>query len=150
MFCKNCGERIDDNALACPRCGTSTAVNPAQPPYQPPSYQQTQFQQPPYQQQPQYQQYQQYQTTPADDNPNFGWSLLGFCFPIVGLILFLVWKDQKPLTAKSMIKAAIIGFVLFNIIPIIIGVIVAIFGGGTSYISHYTYHITNFVLPFLS
>ena len=41
-------------------------------------------------------------TTPAVvDNGGFGWGVLGCCVPIVGLILFLVWKDTKPKTAKS-------------------------------------------------
>ena len=35
------------------------------------------------------------------DNGGFGWGLLGCCVPIVGLILFLVWKDNKPKTAKA-------------------------------------------------
>ena len=38
---------------------------------------------------------------PVVDNGGFGWGLLGCCLPIVGLILFLVWKDQKPKTAKA-------------------------------------------------
>ena len=29
------------------------------------------------------------------------WGLLGCCVPIVGLVLFLVWKDTKPKTAKA-------------------------------------------------
>lgn len=41
-------------------------------------------------------------TTPAViDNGGFGWGLLGCCIPVVGLILFLVWKDTKPKTAKA-------------------------------------------------
>ena len=41
-------------------------------------------------------------TTPAVvDNGGFGWGILGCCVPIVGLILFLVWKDTKPKTAKA-------------------------------------------------
>lgn len=35
------------------------------------------------------------------DNGGFGWGLLGCCIPIVGLVLFLVWKDTKPKTAKA-------------------------------------------------
>lgn len=35
------------------------------------------------------------------DNGGFGWGLLGCCVPLVGLILFLVWKDTKPKTAKA-------------------------------------------------
>lgn len=37
----------------------------------------------------------------VNDNGGFGWGLLGCCIPIVGLILFLVWKDTKPKTAKA-------------------------------------------------
>lgn len=29
------------------------------------------------------------------------WTLLGCCIPIVGIILWLIWKDTKPVTAKS-------------------------------------------------
>ena len=35
------------------------------------------------------------------DNGGFGWGVLGCCIPIVGLVLFLVWKDTKPKTAKA-------------------------------------------------
>ena len=37
----------------------------------------------------------------VDDTGGFGWGLLGCCIPIVGLILFLVWKDSKPKTSKA-------------------------------------------------
>lgn len=35
------------------------------------------------------------------DNGGFSWGLLGCCIPVAGLILFLVWKDTKPKTAKA-------------------------------------------------
>lgn len=35
------------------------------------------------------------------DSGSFGWTLLGCCIPLVGLILFLVWKDQKPRSSKA-------------------------------------------------
>ena len=37
----------------------------------------------------------------ANDTGNIGWGLLGCCIPVVGLILYLVWKDSKPKTAKK-------------------------------------------------
>ena len=37
---------------------------------------------------------------PVMDNGGFGWGLLGFCFPVIGLILFLVWKDSRPVTSR--------------------------------------------------
>ncbi len=38
--------------------------------------------------------------------------ILGFLFPIVGLILFFVWRKNKPSAAKVSIIAAAISFVL--------------------------------------
>lgn len=50
--------------------------------------------------------------TNVDDKGGFLWGLLGCCIPIVGLILFLVWKDNKPKTAKSAGIGAIVGVVV--------------------------------------
>ena len=43
-----------------------------------------------------------------DDNGGFGWGILGCCIPIVGLILYLVWNDIKPNTAKAAGMVALI------------------------------------------
>ena len=37
----------------------------------------------------------------SDDTGSIGWGLLGCCIPIVGLILFLVWRDTKPKNSKA-------------------------------------------------
>lgn len=42
------------------------------------------------------------------DNGGFSWGLLGCCLPVVGLILFLIWRDTKPVTAKSVGIGAIV------------------------------------------
>ena len=47
-----------------------------------------------------------------ESGSQFGWGLLGFLIPIVGLILFLVWKDKKPYASKAAGIGALIGFVL--------------------------------------
>ena len=68
-------------------------------------------------------------TAPAVvDNGGFGWGLLGYCLPIVGLILFLVWKDTKPKTAK----AAGIGALVSVIIAVVYYVIMLVLGVGLS------------------
>ena len=57
------------------------------------------------------------------DNGGFLWGLLGFCVPVVGLILFLIWKDEKPLTAKAAGIGALISVgvgILYYIIVIIV------------------------------
>ena len=60
------------------------------------------------------------------DNGGFWWGALGCCVPIVGLILFLVWKDTTPKTAKAAGKGALISVIIsvvYYLLMIIIGVI---------------------------
>lgn len=68
----------------------------------------------------------------ANDSSSFGFALLGFCIPLVGLILYLVWKDSSPLKAKSAGKGAlisvIISVVFYLIYAIIIGVTIGMGG----------------------
>ena len=61
------------------------------------------------------------QTPQAADNGGFLWGLLGFCIPLVGLILFLVWKDTKPRTGKGALVSVICG-VVFYVLMFIIGI----------------------------
>lgn len=50
------------------------------------------------------------QKDPPVDNGGFCWTALGCCIPIAGLILFLVWKDTKPNTAKAAGIGALVSF----------------------------------------
>lgn len=100
MFCKNCGQEIDDNAVICPHCGVS-----------------------------------QKETPEVVDNEGFLWSLLGCCIPIVGLILFLVWHDTKPKTAKAAGIGALVSVgiaILWYVLVAVIGI-----GAGFSAINYY-------------
>lgn len=71
------------------------------------------------------------ETKPAVvDKGGFGWGLLSCCIPIVGLILFLVWKDTKPKTAKSAGIGAIVGVIIgiiYYIIVVALGVGIGLF-----------------------
>lgn len=73
---------------------------------------------PPYYQYP----YGQQPYPQQEDRPSAGFHVLAFFFPIVGLILYLVWKDQKPRCAHAIGKWALIGFIA-NTILIIIGIV---------------------------
>ncbi len=53
-----------------------------------------------------------YSQAPTNDTGSFSWALLGFCIPIVGLILYLVWKDSQPLNAQAAGKGALISVVI--------------------------------------
>lgn len=101
MYCNNCGKEIDDYAVACPHCGAATK-NTVTPNEQ-----------------------------PLDDNGGLGWGLLGCCIPLAGLILFLIWKDTKPRTAKAAGIGALVSVgisVVYYIIIMIAGVSLGIAG----------------------
>ena len=83
-FCKNCGNQLADGVSFCPNCGTAQNAAPVQ-----------------------------NVNAPAPvDNGGFWWGVLGCCVPVVGLILFLVWKDTKPKTAKSAGKGALVSVII--------------------------------------
>lgn len=44
-----------------------------------------------------------------EDSGSIGWAVLGFFIPIVGLVLFLVWKNTKPQCAKMAGIGALVG-----------------------------------------
>ena len=85
MFCKNCGSQIDDNAVACPHCGTATD-----------NFNMNRGVAPSY-----------------NDAPSAGFAVLCFFFPVVGLILYLVWHNTMPMRARSCGKGALIGVILY-------------------------------------
>ena len=65
------------------------------------------------------------ETKPAVvDNGGFGWGVLGCCIPIVGLILFLIWKDTKPKSAKAAGVGALVSvccYVVFYLLAAVSG-----------------------------
>lgn len=71
------------------------------------------------------------------DAPSIGFAILGFFIPLIGLILYLVWKDKTPLKAKSAGKGALIGFcvgvVACIVYAVILGSLIGTLLGGMSY-----------------
>ena len=68
----------------------------------------------------------------VEDKGGFLWGLLGCCVPIAGLILFLIWKDTKPNTAKAAGIGALISVgiaIVYYIIIAIVGVSIFSMGG---------------------
>lgn len=120
MYCRNCGAQIDNQAVMCPKCGT--AQQPTVPPNN--GYTQPNNMYPP-----------NYNMQPPADTGNIGWAVLGFFFPIVGLVLYLVWKDEKPFTAKAAGKGALVSVIanvaLFFLI-VFFWILIAIFAIGIS------------------
>lgn len=83
-YCKNCGSEISEFANNCPECGAPQEKKQA--PAQSGSY--------------------------GLDNPSFGWGLLAFCLPLVGIILYFVWQNERPRTASMMLKVALISIAI--------------------------------------
>ncbi|WP_201780444.1 hypothetical protein [Bifidobacterium aesculapii] len=57
-------------------------------------------------------------TNPADSG-SFGWAVLGFFIPVVGLILWLVWKDQRPLDAAKAGKGALVSVIVWAVFMVL-------------------------------
>lgn len=123
-YCQRCGTEMNDDTRFCPSCGEPCDGQQMQNnqyddlqsnPYD--NYQQSQN---PYNNN--YQQggspYDNYQGNPYANNgyqqPNpadsssIGFAILSFFFPVVGIILYFVWKNDRPLKAKSCLNGALI------------------------------------------
>jgi uncharacterized Tic20 family protein len=87
MNCPNCGTQLLENAQFCQNCGCSGNPN-----IQQPNYTQTAGKEP--------------------DGKSIGCNILSFFMPIVGLILWLIWKDEYPIKAKGCGKSALLSVIL--------------------------------------
>lgn len=116
MICQNCGTVVNDaSARFCPNCGAPLTAQGTEPDYTNGGYQQ-----PPYYQQPYYQQ-------PApEDRGGCLWGGLGFLIPIVGLILYLVWRTERPNTAKACGIGALVGVIIEVVLSISVVVLSAV------------------------
>jgi hypothetical protein len=63
----------------------------------------------------------------VDDQSSYGFAILGFIIPIVGLILFLIYEGKKPKRAKLAGKGALIGFITRIVLSIILVILYVVF-----------------------
>lgn len=89
MKCNHCGSEYEDHKPYCPQCGYSNSKTE--------TYEYAQG---------------NVEATSNEDKGGFGWGLLGCCVPVAGLVLYLVWKDSKPNTAKSAGVGALVSVIL--------------------------------------
>ena len=102
-FCPGCGQELGPNDLFCANCGCK----------RPDSVSQTGSSS-------------AGQAGHDADAPSGGMTALGFFFPVVGLILYLIWKDQTPLKAKSAGKGALIGVIVWTVLSVLITILSAV------------------------
>ena len=96
-FCSHCGAELDDEAIICPKCGCQVGeINQAT------------------------------STAKSKEDPNESttlYLLLGLFIPLVGLILFLVFKDDHPRRSYAAGKGALIGVIVNLVLGLLIGII---------------------------
>lgn len=101
MYCKNCGQKQRNDATYCTECG-----EPLEPKYyggaQPSA---------------------EGRYTAPDDSSSVAMGILGFLIPLVGLILGLVYYDERPKRAKSAFKGTCIRVVVNFVVGIIFSVL---------------------------
>lgn len=64
-----------------------------------------------------------------NDDGGFLWGLLGFCVPIAGLVIYLIWKEENPNNAKAAGTGALVSVVLGVVFYIFAFVLAGIAGG---------------------
>ncbi|MCH5191005.1 MAG: hypothetical protein J1F23_02440 [Oscillospiraceae bacterium] len=96
-YCQRCGNKCDPMAVVCVKCGS---------PFQSVNM----------------------NTVPAqDDVPSTWLKVACFLVPILGLILYLIDRDKRPISAKAYGKMALIGLIVSIVLSILISIASSIF-----------------------
>lgn len=66
------------------------------------------------------------------DTGSFGWVVLGFLLPLVGLILWLVWKDSKPVSAEQAGRGVLASVTITITLTIVVTVAITMISGSPS------------------
>ncbi len=62
--------------------------------------------------------------TSSESELSFLWGVLGFFVPIVGIILYIVWKNTKPMSSKASGIGALIRIIILTVIYSILLIII--------------------------
>jgi len=81
-YCKNCGQPLEVDYKVCPMCGTRVVDE----------------------------YYQSEHVQETHQQNELLWAILGFFFPVIGIVLFFIWQNTKPVIAKYIGIGALLGF----------------------------------------
>lgn len=101
MYCAKCGAKQATNAQFCSECGNSLNKETVE------------------------------TKQVVNEGSTFGWGVLGFFIPLVGLILFLVWKKDRPKASKSSGIGALSGFITWLVFYIFVFVLMFVVFDGS-------------------
>lgn len=98
MYCKNCGCSLPDDATKCENCGAVLSYG-----------------------------FEAGKTNPVkEEKGSVLLGILGFMFPLIGLILYLAMMHSEPKKAKSAGKGAITAFIIYLVFIVIVTISVMI------------------------
>ena len=100
MYCKKCGELLNDDAMFCSNCGTAVHTNDVV------VYEHSSV-------------YDEVARNQKVDKPSLLLNIVGFLSPLIGWIIWLCLKGSSPIKAKSCGKWATISFVLNLVVNLI-------------------------------
>ncbi len=91
-YCTHCGKLVNENDKFCYGCGAALCDNLTS--------------------------NNQQSNAKSVDKNNAGYNILSFLWPLVGLVLYLVWKDDYPIRAKGCGKWALISVIVEVVLSI--------------------------------
>ena len=98
MYCKNCGCSLPDDATKCENCGAILSYG-----------------------------FEAGKTIPVkEEKGSVLLGILGFMFPLIGLILYLAMMHSEPKKAKSAGKGALTAFIIYLVFIVIVTISVMI------------------------
>lgn len=98
MYCKNCGCSLPDDATKCENCGAVLSYG-----------------------------FEAGKTNPVkEEKGSVLLGILGFMFPLIGLILYLAMMHSEPKKAKSAGKGALTAFIIYLVFLVIVTISVMI------------------------
>ncbi len=98
MYCKNCGCSLPDDATKCENCGAVLSYG-----------------------------FEAGKTNPVNEEKgSVLLGILGFMFPLIGLILYLAMMHSEPKKAKSAGKGALTAFIIYLVFIVIVTISVMI------------------------
>ncbi|GAB0166652.1 zinc ribbon domain-containing protein [Lysinibacillus sp. CTST325] len=72
--------------------------------------------------------------TNPEDKPNIAINILSFCcVPLLGIIMYFVWKDEKPKAAKSALIWGLVAVVVYVVIMFLFGILGFVLGSIDEY-----------------
>lgn len=121
MYCKNCGCSLPDDATKCENCGAVLSYG-----------------------------FEAGKTNPVkEEKGSVLLGILGFMFPLIGLILYLAMMHSEPKKAKSAGKGALTAFIIYLVFIVIVTISVMVpvidtyrkssQSDGSSYVESYDY-----------